>query len=232
MIKMKNLILSLLMVLIILFGFSCKKGDTSNSATADVFARSLIYNGALAYSAVFSVTSLNGMTAATVDAPGSPTFSLADHFGDGTSFYKDTSMVGGPYSHTPPPSGVYTFHVTFNNGEKKDYTNTLSSTFLQPPVIDSLYKKPFGLSQSVRFAWEPVVGAQYYQIRISSGQNVIQDWGLNMTPGSVLAYERLTDNFSTYLPGTILFEIRAVLYEPGNENYAQSISQNSKSIDL
>lgn len=229
---MKNLSLSFLTILIMLFSFSCKKGDTANTATSDVFARSLIYNGMLAYSTVFSVTSLNGIITATAEGPNIPAFSLADHFGDGTSFLKDTSLAGGSYSHTPPPSGTYTFHVTFKNGEKKDFTNTLGSTILQPPVIDSLYKKPFGLGQSVRIKWEAVAGAQYYQIRITSGQNEIQPWGLNMTAGSELAYERLIGNFSNYLPGTITFEVRAVAYEPGNESLTQSISQTSASIDL
>jgi hypothetical protein len=229
---MKNLSLSFLVVLIMVFSFSCKKGDTGNDAVADVFVRSLMYNNMLAYSTVFSVTALNGMTAVTAEGPGIPAFSLADHFGDGTAFLKDSSMEGGPYSHTPPPTGIYTFHVTFNDGSQKVYTNNLSSTILLPPVIDSLYKKPFGLDQSVRLKWEPVVGAQYYQIRISCGQNEIQPWGLNMTPGSELAYERLIENFSSYLPGTLTFEVRAVLYEPGNGNYTQSISQALSTIDL
>jgi hypothetical protein len=230
---MKNLGLSFLTILIMVFSFSCKKDGTSNNATADVFVRSFMDpSKVISYNTVFSVTFIGGITAATAEGPGIPAFSLMDHFGDGTAFFKDSSMAaGGGYNHTPPQAGTYTFHVTFNDGSQKVFTNTLSSTILLPPVIDSLYKKPFGLDQSVRFAWEPVVGAQYYQIRLSCGQNVIQDWGLNMTPGSVLAYERLIDNFSNYLPGTILFEIRAVLYE-GNQNYAQSISQNSLSIDL
>lgn len=222
---MENLSLPFLVIMILLAGSSRKKGDTSNSTVVDVFVRSLIYNGMLGYSEVHSVASIDGMTAVSVTAPNVPAFSLADHFGDGTSFFKDTSMVVGPYSHTPPVPGVYTYHVTFKNCEKKDYTNTLTSTILAPPVIDSLYKKPFGGDLSVRLKWEPVVGAQYYQIRISCGTNEIQPWGSNFTTTSELVYERLVGTFYNYLPGTITFELRALLYEGSDETHVQAISQ-------
>jgi hypothetical protein len=181
---------------------------------------------------VFSVTSDYGLIAATVDVPGSTSVSLVDNSGTGFTFLKDTSMAPGPYSHTPPAGGIYTFHVTFNDGEHKVFTNTITSTFLLPPVIDSLYKKPFGTDQSVRLKWEPVVNAQFYQIRISSGDNEIQPWGLNTKDATALSFERLIWNFSNYLPGTLLFEVRAVLYEPSDETHVQAISQTSAAIDL
>ena len=222
---MKNLSLVFIVIITLLGSSSCKKGGT-NDAIADVYVRSLLYNGSIAYSTVHSVTSSSGMISVTVDLPGGEaSFPLTDFYGDGTTFFRDTSMLAVPgYSHTPPVTGIYTYHVTFKNGETKDYTNTLASKYLQLPVIDSLYKKPYGTSQSVRMKWKPVDGAQYYQIQILSGQNVILPWALNLTNSDVLIYENLISSFSTYLPGTLLFEVKAILYETSDKKYIQAVS--------
>ena len=231
---MKNLSLSLLVMMIMLLISSCTKFGTSSSVDvlADVYVRSFLHNGAMSYNVVHSVSSSLGITATIVDVPGGTSFTLSDYNGDGSYFYKDTSMVAG-FNPTPPPTGAYTYHVYFKSGDHKDYTNTLSSEILVPPVIDSLYKKPYGtIYQSLRLRWKPVVGAQYYQIRITSGQNEIQPWGLNFTDQSDLVYERMINDFSRYLPGTITFEIRAIKYETSDNQYVQAVSQNSISIDL
>lgn len=231
---MKNLSLSLLVMMIMLLISSCSKFGTSASVdvVADVYVRSFLHNGSMSYNVVHSVSSANGMTAVIVDVPGGPSFVLSDYYGNGSYFYKDTSMAAG-FNPTPPPTGNYTYHVYFKTGEQKDYTNTLSSEILVPPVIDSLYKKPYGTTyQSVRLRWKPVVGAQYYQIRISCGKNEIQPWGLNFTDQSDLVYERRINDFSHYLPGTITFEIRAIKYETSDRQYVQAVSQTPVSIDL
>ena len=138
-------------------------------------------------------------------------------------------MAGIYPSLEPPVTGTYTYHVTFTNGEQKVFTNNLTNDFLLPPVVDSLYIKPDGIT--LRMKWQPVAGAQAYQIRVSSGQNVILPW-LQFADPSGMYTERLISMFSNYLPGTLTFELRAVLYESGDETYAQAISYSSKSIDL
>jgi hypothetical protein len=226
---MKNISLSFVVILIMLFGFSCKKSDTPRDATADVFARSLLYNGIIGYSTVHSVTSYSPMTAVSVEAPGGVTFRLTDQDGTGTAFLKDTSMAGLYPSQQPPLTGDYTYHVTFSNGEQKIYTNNLANDFLLPPVIDSLYVKPDGIT--LRLKWEPVTGAGAYQIRISSGQNIIMPW-LQFAEVSGMYTERLIATFAYYLPGTLTFELRAVKYESSDEKYVQAISSAAASIDL
>ena len=227
---MKNLCLSLLVIIILLVSSSCKKQtETANDASADVFVRSLTYNGLLAFSTVYSVTSSNTISKVTVDIPGGSSFYLTDHDGTGTAFFKDTSMAGLSYSHSPAAAGIYNFHVSYTNGEEKLYTNTLSTDYLLPPVIDSLYKKTDGVT--LRLKWKPVVGAQAYQIRIHSGQNQILPW-LEFADPSGMYTERLISDFAYYLPGTLTFELRAVIYESSDGNYVQAISYNSASIDL
>jgi hypothetical protein len=227
---MKNISLSFFAIILLLVGFSCKKSNTPNEATADVFARSLVFNGLVGYSTVHSVTSYsNPMTAVSVTTPGGVTFSLSDQDGTGSAFLKDTSMAGLYPSQQPPETGTYSYHVTFKNGEQIVYTNNLTNNFLLPPVIDSLYIKPEG--GIIRLKWQPVAGAQAYQIRVSSGQNVIQGW-LQFDDPSGMYTERFISYYSNYLPGTLTFELRAVLYESEVEKYAQAISYASKSIDL
>jgi len=226
---MKNLVLSLMVVSVLLFIFSCKKTDTAQDASADVFIRSLNFNGSVAFSAVYSLTSYSTISGVTVEIPGGYSFHLADHDGTGTAFYKDTSMEGLGYSHSPAAAGIYNFHVSYTNGEEKLYTNTLSSDYLLPPVIDSLYRKPDGIT--LRLKWSPVAGAQAYQIRISSGQNEIRPW-LEFSEATASYYETLISNFYFYLPGTITFEIRAVKYESDTKELVQAISYSSASIDL
>jgi hypothetical protein len=226
---MKNISLSFLALILLLIGFSCKKSNTPNDATADVFARSLLYNGIIGYSTVHSVTSYSGMTAVSVETPDGVTFSLLKQDGTGTAFLKDTSMAGLYPSQQPPVTGDYTYHVTFANGEQKVYTNNLANDFLLPPVIDSLYVKPNGTT--VRLKWEPVAGAQAYQIRISSGQNIILPW-LQFADVSGMYTERLISYFVNYLPGTLTFELRAVKYETSDEKYVQAIGSAAASIDL
>jgi hypothetical protein len=228
--KMKNLSLPILAILLLLIGFSCKKNNTPNEASVDVFARSEIINGKVGYSTVHSVTSTsNPMTTVTVLTPGGATFNLRDQDGTGSAFLKDTSMAGLYPSLDPPAIGTYTYNVTFKNGEQKVYTNNLTNDFLLPPVIDSLYIKPNGIQ--LRLKWEPVAGAQAYQIRISSGQNVIMPW-LQFNDPSGMYTERLISMFAYYLPGTLTFELRAVIYESADQMYVQAISYASKSIDL
>lgn len=226
---MKNLSLSLLVIAILSVFSSCKKNDPRNDAEADVFARSLIYNGEVGYSTVHSVVSSVPMTAVTADTPEGVTISLYDHDGTGTAFFKDTSMAGLYPNLEPPVPGLYTYHVTFENGEQKDFTNTLSDGFLTPPVIDSLYVTQDG--QSLRLKWEPVAGADAYQIRISSGQNIIYPW-LQFADPSGMYTERLIAYLIDYLPGTITFELRAMKYESDEEKYVQSFGYSSASIDL
>ena len=225
---MKNFSFLLLIITALLVISSCKK--EKNDAIADVFARSLMYNGKAGYSTVHSVTSsTTTMTAVTVDVPGGVSLSLYDHDGTGRAFFKDTSMAGSDPNPEPPVTGIYTYHVTFANGEQKIYTNTLSNDFLLPPVIDSLYVMPDGIS--LRLKWEPVAGAYAYQIRISSGQNEILPY-LELTDHAQLYNERLIALFANYLPGTLTFELRAMTYESPDENYVQAISYTSASIDL
>jgi hypothetical protein len=224
---MKNFSFLLLIITALLVISSCKK--EKNDAIADVFARSLMYNGKVGYSTVHSVVSTTVMSAVTVDIPGGGTVSLYDHDGTGTAFFKDTSMVGMYPNPEPPAAGTYTYHVTFGDGEQKVYTNTLANDFLLPPVIDSLYIMPDGIS--LRLKWEPVAGAQAYQIRISSGQNQIFPY-LELTDHSQLYNERLISQFASYLPGTLTFELRAMKYESEDEKFVQAISYTSASIDM
>lgn len=61
-----------------------------------------------------------------------------------------------------------------------------------------------------------------YQIKISSGQNVIYPW-LQFADPSGYYTERLISYLAAYLPGTITFELMAVKYESDDEEYVQSV---------
>lgn len=226
---MRNLLSTLVIISFLLVISSCRKSTKSNDAIADVFGRSWVYGADVGYSTVHSVISSNPMTSVSVNVPGGVTFNLAESNVAGTAFFKDTSMVGALPNHEPPTPGIYTYNVKFANGEQKVYTNNLTNDFLLPPVIDSLYITKDGLS--LRLKWEPVAGAQTYELRISSGQNEIFPW-MEFGDPSNMYTERLIAYFIYYLPGTITFELRALKYESAEKNYVQAMSYTSKSIDL
>ncbi len=213
-----------------LFAISCnKKMDPYTDTIADVFIRSFKNNNTDSYNAVFSVISVSQMSGVTVDIPNGSSIQLSKETSDGLSFSKDTSLIaGGGYSHVPPPSGIYTFHVTYTDGSQKVFANTLGSDYLLPPVIDSLYRKPDGVS--LRLKWKPVDGANAYQMRISSGHNEIMPW-MEYGNSNQLFYENRLVNFSAWLPGTLTFEIRGVKHE-SDRNYMQAISYTSIDFDL
>lgn len=224
---MKKYILPALMVLIAIC--SCNKKETTYDDTvADVFVRSYKNNNINSYRAVFSVFSYSKMSAVRVDVPNGSSISLSDETGDGISFTKDTSLTQQLHTQVPPPTGVYTFNVTYSDGSQKVYTNTLTSDYILPPVIDSLYRKPDGVS--IRLKWKPVAGADAYQIRISSGHNEIMPW-VEYGDASQLYFQQYINAFSPWLPGTITFELRGVKHE-ANKNYMQSLSYTSVDIDL
>jgi len=207
---------------------SCNNVETYNDSSADVFVRSQKYNNTDSYSAVFSVISFSQMVGVTVDIPNGSSITLSDQNNDGLSFIKDTSLTTELYSHVPPPSGIYTFHVNYADGTQKVYTNTLSSDYLLPPVVDSLYKMPDG--KILRLKWNPVSGADAYQLRISSGHNEILPW-MEYPNATLSFYQQYLSQFSSWLPGTITFEIRGVKRE-SNKNYMQAISYTSVDVDL
>lgn len=223
---MKKYILLAFMVLLTIW--SCNKQETYSDVRADVFVRSLKDNNATAYRAVFSVLSYNKMSSVTVDVPNGSSIALSDETGDGTTFSKDTSLTAEINSHVPPPSGIYTFHVNYSDGSQKVYTNTLGSDYILPPVIDSLYRKGDGVS--LRLKWKPVDGADAYQLRISSGHNEIMPW-VEYPNATVLYYQQYLSSLSSWLPGTITFELRGVKHET-DRNYMQSLSYTSIDIDL
>jgi len=173
---MKKSFLFPVALLLLLFS-SCEKSnpDISVEAIADVFIKTFKHNGQNAFNTVYSVSSYRAMSGVNVTVPGGPSVKLSDISGNGSTFYKDTSMVAAnAYNNVPPVQGTYSYQVTFKDGEQKVFTNVLGTDYILPPVIDSLYKKPN--TQVVRFKWKPVDGADAYQIRVSSGQNEIIPW--------------------------------------------------------
>jgi hypothetical protein len=218
----------LLAIMGVITFYSCNKVETYSDVAADVFVSSTRENNVDSYKAVFSAISYSKMTSVTVDGPNGSSVSLVDESGDGLSFTRDTTLNGETVSHVAPPAGIYTFHVNFADGSQKTYTNTLSSDILLPPVIDSLYRKPDGVS--LRLKWKPVTGADDYQMRISCGHNEILPW-MAFGSSTQLFYQQYISTFSPWLPGTITFEIRGAKHE-SDRNYMQAISYTRVNIEL
>jgi len=220
----------ILLLLFIIFVFSsCEKTTVTNKATADVFIKSIVYQGDTLFGIAHSVFSYNGISQVSVKNPQGDTLLLTSKVDDGISFFKDPSINSGDFSTSLPGSGLYSYRVTFKDKTQTTYTNTLGANSLLPAKIDSFDRSADG--QFIVLKWNPVNEAQGYQVRIVKGNTEVipakSYYELNP-----LRVQFPVSTFTSFSPGTFTVELDALLFESAAHQQLQALSVSKDSIQL
>jgi hypothetical protein len=218
----------LIMMLLLVF-ISCKKDKPNDNAEADVYVKSILFNGEPVFGLVQYVFGYAAMSSVTVQYPGGASDQLIAYDTEKTVFYSEPVVALGTYTGTPPEPGTYSYKVTFKDGIEKVFTNDLSSIYLLPPTITSLAKTAG--SQSVSMSWEPLAGVEYFQLSIYK-DGAIQYTSNPFTPPTENSLVISLSLIPSYTPGTYNFQLDAIAYEPGNTGKLQAISSASASADI
>ena len=226
-----RIIYLLLVVVLSISGFtSCEKETIANQATADVFIKSIVFQGDTLYGLAYSAFSFNGIKQVSVKPPQGDSLILPDKVDGGISVFKDPSIEAEDFSSVLPTPGVYTFRVTFKDNVQTSYPNTLGANFLLPAVIDSLGKSQSG--QSVVLKWIPVAEAQAYQVKVTKGDTEIIPSKLYAAQADLLRIEFPIASFSPHLPATFTIVLDALMFESSGTRQLQAMSVSLGSIDL
>jgi hypothetical protein len=221
---------SLLSLILVILGFiSCDKVTVTNQATADVFIKSIAYQGDTLFGVAHSVFSYNGISQVSVKTPQGDTLLLPSEVDKGLSFYKDPSFSSGDFNTTPPASGLYSYRVTFKDKTQTVLTNTLGANFLLPAKIDSFGRSADG--QFIVVKWNAVNEAQGYQIRIVKGNTEVIPPKIyyQLSP---LRVQFPVTSFVSNLPGTFRVELDALLFESAAHQLLQALSVSKDSVQL
>jgi hypothetical protein len=219
----------ILVMLMFLVLFSCKKDSRNDNAVADVYVKSILVDGEPFFGLVHYVVGYEAMTSVTVDPPSGTTEPLTAYDSGKTIYYIEPTLALGTYSTTPPAHGTYSYLVTFDDAVEKTVTDELGATYLLPASIISIAKTSD--NQSVRLTWEAVSGVEYYQLSISKDGNVLYTSQLFIPPtGNTIDIP--LSYIPSYNPGTYSYQLDAIDYDSLETGKLQAISSASVSIDL
>lgn len=217
------------LILIILGFLSCDKTTVTNQATADVFIKTVAYQGDTLFGVAHSVFSYNGISQVSLRTPLGDTLLLPSKVDEGLSFFKDPLLNTGDFNLTPPSSGLYTYRVTFKDKTQTVLTNTLGANFLLPAKVDSFGRSADG--QFIVVKWNPVNEAQGYQLRIYKGNTEVIPSKIYYELNPLRVQFPIT-NFASGLPGTFTLELNALLFESTGRQLLQALSVSKDSIQL
>jgi hypothetical protein len=230
----KGIINSLIWGIAVLSCFSaCEQATITDVATADAFIKTIISQGDTLFGVAHSVVSYNRISAVSVKSPAGDSIPLPGIVDGGISIYKNPTLAAGDFKKVPPLSGIYTYDVTFKDKTVQVLTNTLGADYLLPPLIVSLAKSSDG--QTVILVWNPVPGAQLYQIRVTSGNNEVipaQLYTASTAATGALEVPFPIASFSRYMPGTFTVELDALLFESSSLLLLQAMGISNGTITL
>jgi len=216
---------------LILMGLaSCnKKSSPDYTTTVDVFSQTKVYNNDTVHGIVYSAITLASAASIEVQTPDGQTVPLDSYDGSGYSYYLQTP--DSEMTSTVPVSGTYTFTVNFSDGMTATETNDLTSEFLYPPHI--LAAEYQGDAGRVYLKWDQVANADGYQVKVFSGDNQIY----NIAPfdggtQSTIELPIPTSYISSYVPGTLKFEVIALKFETSAYTSIQTISTTDREITI
>lgn len=208
---------------------SCEQTTVTDAASADAFIKTIINQGDTLFGLAHSVYSYNRMKSVSVKSPNGDSIQLPSISDKGISIYKDPSLASGDFSKTIPVAGLYTYDITFKDKSTQVINNTLGTDYLLPTVIDSLGLSADG--QSLILKWSAVQNAQFYQIRITKGNNEVIPAKL-YSPEGALEIQFPVSSFSQYKPGNFTIELDALLFESTAFTLLQSMSVTYSSLAL
>jgi hypothetical protein len=227
--KKKVIRVPVVVMMILLVMFSCKKDSRNDNATADVYVKSILVDGEPFFGLVHYVVGYEAMTSVSVDPPGGTTEPLIAYDSGKTIYYIEPTLALGTYSTTPPTHGTYNYLVTFDDAVEKTVTDELGDTYLLPASIISIAKTSD--NQSVRLTWEAVTGVEYYQLSISKNGTVVYTSQLFIPPTGN-SIDIPISYIPSYDPGTYSYQLDAIDYASLETGKLQAVSSASVTIDL
>lgn len=225
---MERMKLSVMVILILAGLSSCRKTSATDGADVDVFVKSMVKDGLSLYGASHFVVGTDAMKSVAVHSPDGVTDSLVSYDSSNLYYHLEPNLGLGTYSTTPPVPGTYTYHIKFNDGTEKSFTNVLGSNYLTAPTIVSIAESTD--SNSIALKWNAVTGAQAYEVIVTKGG--VQIYSSPYLDPSLYEYDLAINYLSAYTPGTFTFELDAVTFESTTSQYIQAISTTTTTIDL
>jgi hypothetical protein len=227
--KKKATRVSVLVTMILLILLSCKKDKTNDNAVADVYVKSILSDGEPVFGLAHYVLGYAAMTSVTVSTPVGMTDPLNAYNTGKTIFYIEPSLALGTYTGTPPSPGTYSYGITFNDGIEKVITDDLGATYILPASITSIVKS--SNNQSVIMSWEPLAGAEYFQVSIYK-EGTWQWTSSAFPPPTGNTTSIPLSVIPSYSPGSYTYQLDAVNYASAETGNFQAISSASVTIDL
>jgi hypothetical protein len=227
--KKKAFKVPVLVILVILVLFSCKTAKQNDNAAADIYVKSIIFDGEPVYGLAQYVIGYAVMNTVTVTAPGGAIDQLTAYDVSKMIYYSEPSIAMNTYSTTPPTPGTYSYGITFDDGIQKVVTDNLGTSYLLPATITSISKSTN--SQSVILNWEPLLGVDYFQLSISKAGTVVYTSDPFVPPtGNTLTIP--IGLITSFTPGTYTYQLDAIKYASLQTGNIQAISSASTTIDL
>jgi hypothetical protein len=224
-----NIRIPVLIIMMLLVSFSCKKAKQNDNAAADVYVKSIIFDGEPVYGLAQYVIGYAAMTEVTVTAPGGAIDRLTAFDVSNMIYYSEPTVAMGTYTLTPPTPGTYSYGITFDDGIKKVVTDNLGANYLSPATITSFTKASD--SQSVIMNWEPLSGVDDMQLSISKAGTIVYTSQPFVPPsGNTLTIP--IGLIPSFTPGSYTYQLDAIKYESLQTGNLQAISSAVATIDL
>lgn len=208
---------------------SCESdSDESYEAIADAFVNTTEIDGVAKHAVIYSVVAYNKIQGVEVTTPDNENVTLESYQGSSLSYYMNPEEDA--YTESMPASGSYSFEVTFDGGETITATNTIGTSFVEQPDIESLVYQSD--EETITLRWTKVGNAHGYQLKVfAEGEQIY-----SLPPFTIAAQDDIFEmtidatTFYDYTPGPLQFEISALLFETSAYDKLQAIGSRNETI--
>lgn len=218
-----------MLTIMILGLLSCKKDVQNDDAMADVYVKTITVTGQTAFGLEHIVRGGAEMNSVTVTLPGGSAQQLIAYDSSKLLYYFAPSLGDGTFTRTPPTTGTYSYKVTFSDGIQKVFTDVLGSQYLPPANITSIAKTSDG--QNVQLNFDALPGANYFQISIYLGEDLLYTSDLQ-TPPAGNNFVIPLSVIPSFTPGTYTYHLDAVIYQSITTGQLQAISTATADVTL
>lgn len=205
---------------VVLFA-SCNKTIVNKEIYVDSYVHSIFdKNGVPVYNVSHTAYCFTKLAGVTVTGSSSSPIQLTD-YSNGYSYYVPTDTL--KYKTTPPAPEVFTYDVTYANGDTARRTDAIIAKSLLPAQQLTALKT----ATDIVLSWKPVANVEAYKIRIFSQDPVTgsklliyeSDFFAPKDPTADLSVPYSLVSFSNYLSTNLFFEVSAFIFEQGHDTY-------------
>lgn len=155
-----------------------------NDAFADVFMKKVNTPNGVKYGVVL-YSGGEGLTSTTVTGPNGTIFDLEEYWKGTGNMRKHPTMQ--QMTSTMPQEGDYVFTLTFDDGETKDITDTLSDVEIN--TITGVNVTYDSTTETITASWNPIDNIDGYMIKLTDEQkNENKPIFVNQMPNTMTSY--------------------------------------------